>query len=213
MLQIQSFIFNPIQENTYIVFNELKQCIIIDPGCYFDEEKERLQSFITINQLQPALLLNTHCHLDHTFGNKFISETYNLSLHIHPLEKKMLDLGPASGLMYNLPFDNYDGELIYLDEKEKIKMGDDELDILFTPGHSPGSVCFYCKKQDFVISGDVLFQRSIGRADLPGGDYDALINSIRTKLFVLPDETEIYSGHGINTTIGEEKLYNPFLNG
>ncbi|MBK7882710.1 MAG: MBL fold metallo-hydrolase [Chitinophagaceae bacterium] len=212
MLQIQSFTFNPIQENTYLLYNELKECIIIDPGCYFDEEKQKLQSFITENGLKPKLLLNTHCHLDHTFGNKFISETYNLVLHIHPLEKKVLEYGPTSGLMYNLPFDNYGGELIYLNEKEKIIMSSDELEVLFTPGHSPGSVCFYCARQNFVIGGDVLFQRSIGRTDLPGGDYDTLIDSIQTKLFILPGKTEVHSGHGERTTIEDEKLYNPFFN-
>jgi len=212
MLQIQSFTFNPIQENTYLLYNELKECIIIDPGCYFDEEKQKLQSFINENGLQPKFLLNTHCHLDHTFGNKFISETYNLVLHIHPLEKKVLEYGPTSGLMYNLPFDNYGGELIYLNEKEKIVMSSDELEVLFTPGHSPGSVCFYCAQQNFVIGGDVLFQKSIGRTDLPGGDYDTLINSIQTKLFILPGKTEVHSGHGERTTIEDEKLYNPFFN-
>jgi glyoxylase-like metal-dependent hydrolase (beta-lactamase superfamily II) len=212
MLQIQTFTSNPIQENTYLLFNEQKECIIIDPGCYFDEEKERLESFIVNNNLQPKLLLNTHCHLDHTFGNKFISDTFKLTLHIHPLEKKVLDFGPTSGLMYNLPFDNYSGELIYINEKEKITIGDDELDILFTPGHSPGSVCFYCAKQNFVIAGDVLFKGSVGRTDLPGGDYDTLMNSIRTKLLVLPDDTKVYSGHGPYTSIGEEKAANPFLN-
>lgn len=212
MLQIQTFTFSPIQENTYLLFNELKECIIIDPGCYFDEEKELLQSFIGKNGLQPKLLLNTHCHLDHIFGNKFVADKFKLKLHIHPLEKKVLDFGPTSGLMYNLPFDNYTGEIIHLKEKEKIVMNDDELDILFTPGHSPGSVCFYCAKQNFVIGGDVLFQQSIGRTDLPGGDYDTLIQSIRTKLFVLPDVTTVFSGHGPSTTIGEEKAHNPFLN-
>lgn len=212
MLQIQAFTFNPVQENTYLLFNGSKECIIIDPGCYFDEEKEVLQSFIKNNELRPRLLLNTHCHLDHIFGNKFVSENFKLKLHIHPLEKKVLEYGPTSGLMYNLPFDNYNGDLVYLNDKEKIVFGDDELEVLFTPGHSPGSVCFYCAKQNFIIGGDVLFQQSIGRTDLPGGSHETLIQSIRTRLLVLPDETKVFSGHGPDTTIGEEKLLNPFLN-
>jgi hydroxyacylglutathione hydrolase len=212
MLQIQSFIFSPIQENTYILYNEFKQCIIIDPGCYFDEEKETLQSFISQKGLTPVMLLNTHCHLDHVFGNKFVAETYGVTLQLHEKEKAVLSFAPTSGLMYNMPFDNYTGALIELKEGDKVLLGDDELEILETPGHSPGSICFYCRKQHFVIGGDVLFKRSIGRTDLPGGNHQTLLNSIRKKLFVLPDETLVYSGHGSPTTIGEEKMENPYLN-
>ena len=212
MLQIKSFVFSPIQENTYLLHNELMECIIIDPGCYFDDEKNALQDFITKSGLKSKMLLNTHCHLDHVFGNKFISETYGLTLHLHEKEKQVLSFAPASGLMYNMPFDNYSGEFILLKEGDKILLDDDELEVIEAPGHSPGSICFYCKKQHFLIGGDVLFQRSIGRSDLPGGNHQALLNSIRQKLFVLPDETSVYSGHGDPTTIGEEKLYNPFLN-
>jgi hydroxyacylglutathione hydrolase len=211
MLQIKSFVFSPIEENTYILFNEMKDCIIIDPGCYFDEEKDALQSFIAQNKLTPKLLLNTHCHLDHVFGNKFVAEAYKLTLTIHEKEKKMLELAPVSGLKYNMPFDNYTGELIFLKEGDIITLGNDELQVIEAPGHSPGSICFYCKKQNFIISGDVLFYRSVGRTDLPGGDHQTLINNIRNKLFVLPDETVVYNGHGQTTTIGEEKKYNPFL--
>ena len=212
MLQIKSFVFSPIQENTYLLHNELKGCIIIDPGCYFDDEKNTLQDFITKSGLKPKMLLNTHCHLDHVFGNKFVSETYGLTLHLHEKEKQVLSFAPASGLMYNMPFDNYSGEFILLKEGDKIVLGTDELEVIEAPGHSPGSICFYCKKQQFIIGGDVLFQRSIGRSDLPGGNHQTLLNSIRQKLFVLPDETKVYSGHGDPTSIGEEKLYNPFLN-
>jgi len=157
------------------------------------------------------MLLNTHCHLDHVFGNKFVAETYGLTLQLHEKEKAVLAFAPTSGLMYNMPFDNYSGEFILLKEGDKISLGKDELEIIETPGHSPGSICFYCSKQNFVISGDVLFQRSIGRTDLPGGDHQTLLKSIRQKLFVLPDETVVYNGHGNSTLIGEEKKYNPFL--
>jgi hydroxyacylglutathione hydrolase len=211
MLQIQSFIFSPIQENTYILYNELKECIIIDPGSYFDEEKDAMKSFIEQKQLVPKMLLNTHSHLDHVFGNKFIADTYNLKLQLHEKEKMVLEFAPVSGLKYNMPFDNYTGELIFIKEGDKIILGTDELEIFDTPGHSPGHVIFYCRKQNFVISGDVLFQRSVGRTDLPGGDHQTLINSIQKKLLVLPDETKVYSGHGAVTTIGEEKKFNPFL--
>lgn len=211
MFTVKAFTFSPVQENTYLLYNETGEAIVIDPGCYFPEERDVFQTFITQNKLKPVLLLNTHCHLDHVFGNKWMHETFDLLLHIHPKEKQVLDFAPASGLMWNLPFDNYAGELVYLNEGEKIKLGNDEMDILSAPGHSPGHLCFYCAKQGFVIGGDVLFRESIGRTDLPGGDYETLIHSIKTKLFVLPDDTKVYSGHGPVTTIGYEKRNNPFL--
>ena len=193
MFQLQTIEFSPIQENTYLLYNELNDCIIIDPGC------------------NPVLLLNTHCHLDHVFGNKFVAEKYGLIPHIHPLEKKLLEYAPTSGLMYNMPFDNYTGELAYIDEGTILKAGEDELETIFTPGHSPGSLSFYCKKQSFIISGDVLFQRSVGRTDLPGGDLAILIRSIQEKLMILPDETIVHSGHGPSTTVIAERNGNPFL--
>jgi hydroxyacylglutathione hydrolase len=213
MFTVKAFTFSPVQENTYILYNEQKKAFIIDPGCYFDEEREQLASFVEQNQIQPTQLLNTHCHLDHVFGNKWIYETYGLELHLHANEKQVLDFAPASGLMWNLPFDNYNGPLHWLKEGDEIEMGDDKLTVLFTPGHAPGHVCFYCKAQNFVIGGDVLFRESIGRTDLPGGNHETLLNSIRTQLFVLPDETIVYSGHGPVTTIGYEKRNNPFLIG
>lgn len=210
MLAVKVFIFSPVQENTYLLYNEQKDCIIIDPGCYYDEERDELSSFIAQNALIPKLLLNTHCHLDHVFGNKWIAEKYGLKLHLHEKEKPVLDYAPASGLMWNLPFDNYKGEVIYLREKDTLSLGTDQLEVFFTPGHSPGSIAFYCKKQQFLIGGDVLFRMSIGRTDLPGGNHDTLINSIHTRLFVLPDETIVYPGHGEPTTIGFEQKHNPY---
>ena len=213
MFHLQTFEFSPIQENTYLLYNEHNDCIIIDPGCYFEEEREMLASFIQSKNLNPVLLLNTHCHLDHVFGNKFVAEKYGLIPHIHPLEKKLLEYAPTSGLMYNLPFDNYTGELAYIDEGSILKVGEDELVAIFTPGHSPGSLSFFCKKQLFIISGDVLFQRSIGRTDLPGGDHATLIRSIKEKLMILPDETVVHSGHGPSTTVIAERNGNPYLKG
>jgi glyoxylase-like metal-dependent hydrolase (beta-lactamase superfamily II) len=211
MLHVKSFTFSPVQENTYVLYNDQKQCCIIDPGSYFPAEKEELKIFIEQNSLQPILLLNTHCHLDHVFGNKFVSETWNLTLHIHSLEKPVLDFAPQSGAMWQLPFDNYNGELVYLREGGKISLGKEELEIRFVPGHSPGSICFYNETGGFVIGGDVLFNGSIGRTDLPSGDFKTLINSIQTQLFTLPDDTKVYSGHGPVTTVGFEKMNNPFV--
>ncbi|MBS1917617.1 MAG: MBL fold metallo-hydrolase [Bacteroidetes bacterium] len=211
MLTIKSFTFNPVQENTYVVYDNKDACCVVDPGCYFGNERRELQEFFTEEKLQPGLLLNTHCHLDHVFGNKFIHDEYGLTLHIHEKEKPVLDRAADAGLAWNMPFENYRGELIFLKEGDVVRIGDDELNVLFTPGHSPGSICFYCRKQHFVIGGDVLFRMSIGRTDLPGGDFDTLINSIHTKLFTLPDNVVVYPGHGEPTTIGFEKKNNPFL--
>jgi hydroxyacylglutathione hydrolase len=211
MLTVKAFIFNPVQENSYVLYNEEKQCCIIDPGCYFEKEKQELKTFIEKTSLQPVLLLNTHCHLDHVFGNKFVHDEWGLKLHIHEKEKPVLDFAPASGEIWQLPFENYEGELIFIKEGSVIKLGNDELEIRFTPGHSPGHVCFCDEADGFAISGDVLFNGSIGRTDLPGGDFDLLISSIQTQLFTLPDDTKIYSGHGPMTTIGLEKMNNPFV--
>ena len=211
MLNVQPFTFNPVQENTYVLYNEESLCCIIDPGCYFASEEAELRNFIVQHGLIPKYLLNTHCHLDHIFGNRFVQKTFNLVLHLHQLEKQVLDFGPASGQMWQLPFDNYDGELKYLEEGDKIKLGNDELDILFTPGHSPGHVCFYNKAGKFLIGGDVLFNGSVGRTDLPGGDFETLEQSIITKLYTLPDDVIVYPGHGESTTIGDERKSNPFV--
>jgi hydroxyacylglutathione hydrolase len=211
MLTIKSFTFSPVQENTYVVYDNKDACCVVDPGCYFGNERRELQEFFEQEKLQPDLLLNTHCHLDHVFGNKFIHDEYGLTLHIHEKEKPVLDRAADAGLAWNMPFENYRGELIFLKEGDIVKVGGNELSVLFTPGHSPGSICFYCEKQHFIISGDVLFRMSIGRTDLPGGDFDTLINSIHTKLFTLPDNTIVYSGHGEPTTIGFEKKHNPFV--
>ena len=211
MFHVKVLTFNAVQENTYVLFNEKKSCIIIDPGFYTDEEKQELEGFIKTNQLTPKLLLNTHCHLDHVFGNKYIGEAYRLTLHIHKDEEPVLQMAPASGLMFNFPFDNYTGELIFLNEGDEITLDDDKLEVIEAPGHSPGSICFYCEKQKFVIGGDVLFKHSIGRTDLPGGSYEGLVKNIKEKLFVLDNDVIVYPGHGPATTIGEEKRDNPWV--
>jgi hydroxyacylglutathione hydrolase len=213
MLKVKSFCFNPVQENTYVLYNEQGQCCIIDPGCYFPEERDGLKTGIIETGLNPVMLLNTHCHLDHVFGNRYVHETWGLSLHIHAKEKPVLDFAPQSAQMWQLPFDHYNGPIVYLEAGNKIRIGGDELEIRFTPGHSPGSVSFYHKEGGFIIGGDVLFNRSIGRTDLPGGNFETLANSIRTQFYTLPGETIVYSGHGPETTIEEEKRGNPFVKG
>ncbi len=211
MLTVQAFTFNPVQENTYVLYNDKSQCCIIDPGCYFASEEQELKDFIEKGNLQPVYLLNTHCHLDHIFGNRFVYKTFGLPLYLHKLEKPVLEYGPTSGQLWQMPFDNYDGELNFLDEGQVVQIGEDRLHILFTPGHSPGSISFYSQENKFIISGDVLFQGSIGRTDLPGGDFSILEESIKRKLYTLPGDVIVYPGHGDATTIGDEMKTNPFV--
>jgi len=211
MIKVEHFTFNPLAENTYILSNEKGDTLIIDPGCYFTEEERALQTYITANGLKPLQLLNTHCHLDHVFGNNWVYKTYGLELYIHKNEKIVLESAPAVSNMYGLSFTNYKGPLHFLDEGDEISLGDNRLKILFTPGHSPASICFYCAAENFIIGGDVLFYESIGRFDLPGGNEQTLYKSIREKLYILPDETIVYPGHGEPTTIAHEKKFNPFV--
>jgi glyoxylase-like metal-dependent hydrolase (beta-lactamase superfamily II) len=211
MIYIKFFTFSPIQENTYILYNEKGKAFIIDPGCYFPAEQETLKNFITAEGLTPIQLLNTHCHLDHVFGNKWVYEKFGLELYMHSNEQQMLQLAPNAGLQWGMPFENYKGPLHFVEEGNSVFLDEDELKIIVTPGHSPGSICFYNEAQNFLIGGDVLFYKSIGRTDLPGGSHETLLNSIHNKLFLLPNETKVYSGHGQVTSIGFEKANNPFL--
>lgn len=211
MFHIKTFTFNPVQENTYILSNEQQECCIIDAGCYDASERQLLKAYITGNNLKPVLLLNTHCHFDHVFGNKFIYDTYGLETHIHERDKVLLDYAPTSARGYGLDFEEYKGGVHFLAENDIIKVGEDELKVIFIPGHAPGHIVFYCERQGFVIGGDVLFKGSIGRTDLPFGDFDQLVSGIRSKLLTLPENTIIYSGHGETTTVGIEKSTNPFL--
>lgn len=211
MITIQSFCFSAFQENTYVLYNEFNNAIIIDPGCYTRIEEKTLFDFISKKNLKPQLLLNTHCHLDHVFGNNIVSETYGLSAHIHPNEKVVLDRLSEAAAKWGAPTEAYKGPIQYIQEGEIIRLDEDEFKVLLTPGHSPGSVCFYNSKQDFIIGGDLIFKDGVGRTDLPGANPNDLIKSIREKLFPLPDSLCIYSGHGPQTTWGREKLYNPYI--
>ena len=212
MSVVVDFVFNPFQENTYLIFDETKECIIIDPGCYSKEEKQHLDDFIDKNGLTPVRLVNTHCHIDHVFGNYHIAEKYNLELEIHKGEVQVLESLSMVAQMYGIPL--YDPELKatkFLSEQDVLSFGNTDLKIFFTPGHSPASISFYNEKDNYIIGGDVLFQGSIGRTDLPGGDFNTLINSIKNNFMNLPVDTKVYSGHGSATTIGFEAMHNPFL--
>jgi len=211
-MQVKVLTFNPFQENTYIIYDETKECVIIDPGCHEKKEENQLILFIEENMLSPVKLINTHCHIDHILGNKFVSDMWNIELYIHKEDLPLLENARSIGRMYG--FESFEGSIYpkhFLEEKNKIAFGNSELEIIFTPGHAPGHICLYSKKDKFIIAGDVLFNGSIGRTDLPGGDYDTLINSIKTKLFPLEEETTVYCGHGPSTSIGKEKESNPFF--
>src|ERR1051325_5562660 len=211
MINIQGFTFNPFEENTYILFDETKECVIIDPGCSNPSEQKELADFIAEENLKPVRLLNTHCHIDHVFGNSFIAKKYNLRLEINKNDLEVLHSLPQVSHLYGLNAEQAVEPSKFLEEGDKITFGNSSLDILFTPGHSPGSICFVSHEDKFVIGGDVLFYGSIGRTDLPGGDHETLLNSIRTKFFPLDGDFVVFSGHGRETTIGFEKENNPFL--
>lgn len=212
MIHVESFTFNPFAENSYVLYDEdTREAAIIDPGCYEPEEQEILKNFIEEQGLKPTLLLNTHCHIDHVLGNWFVHKTWQLPLQIHKTEAQVLRSVPTYAPMYGFSrYQPLEPEM-WLKEGQKIKLGSQQLEVLFVPGHAPGHVVFWQPEQKFCINGDCLFSGSIGRTDLPGGDHDTLIRSIREKLLTLPEDTKVYCGHGPATTIGQEKKWNPFL--
>lgn len=248
MINIHPFIFNPFEENTYVLFDETKECIIIDPGCYEKQEKQELAGFIEENELKPVKLLNTHCHIDHVFGNRFIAKRYDLDLEINKLELPVLQSVASVAQLYGIPnLENPPDPVNFLNQGDIVEFGNSKLDVLLIPGHSPGHIVLVGynaprrndpslqmsrepsgleedrpleniatsasseREQKFVITGDVLFYGSIGRTDLPGGDHNTLIESIKTKLFALGDDFQVYTGHGPVTNIGFERKNNPFL--
>ncbi|TFV94397.1 MBL fold metallo-hydrolase [Algoriphagus kandeliae] len=211
MLRIQTFTFNPFQENTYVISDSEGHAAIIDPGNYESSENQLLVDYIREENLKPELLLNTHCHIDHVLGNAFVKRTFGISLWIHEQESPVLN--SAKVFAPNYGFARYeatepDG---YLTENQIIQIGNERLKVLFVPGHAPGHVVFYHEPSKQCIGGDTLFRGSIGRTDLPGGNHDLLLKKIKSELFTLPEETIIYPGHGPTTTIGFEKEYNPFV--
>jgi hydroxyacylglutathione hydrolase len=211
MLQIASMTFNSLQENTYVLYDNSGACVIVDPGCYEKDEQQQLTSFIASNSLHVTQLVNTHCHIDHVLGNEFVKQTYGVGLFIHRLDEPVLRAVGAYAPNYG--FNRYQPATVdgFLDEGGVIMVGEAALTILFVPGHAPGHIAFYSAQNNALISGDVLFYNSIGRTDLPGGHFGTLEKSIREKLFVLPDDTTVYPGHGPKTSIGFEKRTNPFV--
>ncbi|MGO1520102.1 MAG: MBL fold metallo-hydrolase [Sphingobacterium sp.] len=213
MLQIKTFVFNPYQENTYVLYDENKNCIVIDPGMHNHREENEFKNFIDGNQLIPTQLINTHGHIDHVLGNHFVCETYNLIPQFHqeelPLIIQVQNYAPQMGIRYEpSPIPE-----TFLQEGDRIQLGKEELTLILAPGHSPGHLCLYSAAHHFLIGGDVLFRGSIGRTDLPAGSHQQLLDSISHKIYTLPEETIVYPGHGPVTGIGEEKRSNPFITG
>jgi glyoxylase-like metal-dependent hydrolase (beta-lactamase superfamily II) len=213
VVTLKTFVFNPFQENTYLLFDETRQCVIIDAGCYSDIEYSDLFNYIIAEKLKPVGLINTHGHIDHVLGIAEVASRFGLTPFIHPEEKYLIEIAPEQGLMFGFSLNSLPSEWIYIKDEEVFSFGNSSLKALHVPGHSKGSIALYCKSDNFVITGDVLFENSIGRTDLFGGDYNTLIRSIEKKLMVLPDDTKVFPGHGISTTIGNERYNNPFLNG
>ncbi len=212
MITVKQFTFNAYGENTYILYDETNECVIIDPGMYDGAEQNEFAASIKENGLEPVLLLNTHCHLDHVFGNKFVFDTYSLKPQFHKGELDILQAIP--GYAPQMGFNNYELSPqpdVFLPETGTITFGKSTLELIFAPGHSPAHLCFYSKANQVLIGGDVLFYGSIGRTDLPGGNHNKLIENIKNKIFTLPDDCKVYPGHGPSTTIGFERQNNPFF--
>ena len=210
-MEIASFVFNPFAENTYLLFDDTKECVIIDPGCYTPEEEKTLARFIESKQLNPVRLINTHFHIDHVLGNKFIADSYGLLPEFHKESLFFYEMQPQIARTYGLDYHAGPAAQHFLTDGDHIRFGRSTLEVIHVPGHSRDSICLHHPESRTLIAGDVLFRDSIGRTDLPGGDYDTLITGIRQKLFTLDGDTRVYPGHGPLTTIAYEKDNNPFF--
>jgi glyoxylase-like metal-dependent hydrolase (beta-lactamase superfamily II) len=213
MLQVTAFTFNPFQENTYVLINEKKECWIIDPGMHGVDEERVMFDFIEQNELKPQQIINTHAHIDHILGIESLKYKYNIPFGMHNLEQPVLANAKGSAMLFGFNFGAIPVPDFFILENERMKLGDDELEVRLAPGHSPGSVVFYNAAGKWLIGGDVLFNGSVGRSDLPGGNHEVLMKSIREQVYTLPDETTVYSGHGPKTNVGQEKKTNPFIRG
>ena len=211
-MKVQIFTFNPFQENTIVVYNDQKDSVIIDPGCLFKHEQEELSGFIAQNNLNVLAVLNTHCHLDHIFGNYYCVAKYNVDLIIHKEDLFTLGMAERSAEMYGInEFVDSPDPTRFVEDNEVISFGGLTFKVIFGPGHCVGHVAFYNEENNLLIGGDILFKGSFGRTDLPGGSMDVLKETIFNRIFTLPDNTVVVPGHGPTTTIGEEKVSNYIL--
>lgn len=212
MLNIQKFVFNPFSENTFVLWDvESLECMIIDPGCSDISEENELFDFIESRNLKPKYLINTHCHIDHIIGVNSVLNKFKIKYLAPEKDLPLLERAVSQAEMFGLKIDEIKKPDEYLSEESDLKLGNENIKCLFTPGHTPGEFCLYSESNKICITGDVLFQQSIGRTDLWGGNYEQLLESIKIKLLNLPDDVVIYPGHGESSTIGEEKKFNPYL--
>jgi len=209
--KVQRFVFNSFGVNTYVLSDETGKCLVIDPACQYKGEETELLGYITGNNLSPVGMVNTHFHIDHVLGNSFICNAFKISPQCHKRCKIFWENAVESGLVFGIKVENLIIPKDFIDEGDRISYGNSSVDVLYTPGHADGSICLVNHAERYVVSGDVLFRDSIGRTDLPTGNFDTLYTSITTKLFTLPDDYTVYPGHGPSTSIGYEKLNNPFL--
>jgi len=212
MIKVQPFTFNPFEENTYVISDESGECVIIDPGCYEPAEERELADYIEEHHLKPVACWLTHAHIDHVLGCAFVHEKWNLKPQVHRDDLKLLQSVKSYGELWGFKVPDVPTPEKFIGEDDAMNFGQSEMKVIFSPGHSPGHVVFYSANDRLLIGGDVLFNGSIGRTDLPGGNHEELIRNIRTKLLTLPGETVVYCGHGPETTIEAEKKFNPFLN-
>jgi len=212
MIQIEKLVVNPFMLNTLLLYDESSECVVIDPGFSNQNERMRFKNFIAQAGLKPVKLINTHCHVDHILGNKFINNEFGLPLIAHVNETSNLQIADATASIYGLPKPDSPSIGIFLSDGDIIEFGHSKLKVLFTPGHTAGGISLYSEQDKIVIVGDLLFQGSIGRTDFPGGNYDTLIASVNDKIFTLPDDVKVFSGHGNETTVGYERQFNPFFN-
>jgi glyoxylase-like metal-dependent hydrolase (beta-lactamase superfamily II) len=210
MITIREFTFNPFAEHTYVLWDDHGQAVIIDPGCYEKHEEQELADFISGHKLSVSALWNTHGHIDHVLGNAFVQQQYKVPFFVHALDVPTMRAVKTYASNYGFP--KYTEATVdgHLEEGSPVYIGSTPLAVLFLPGHAPGHIGFYQPEEKFLIGGDVLFYHSIGRTDLPGGNHQTLIQSIQQQLFPLPDEVTVYPGHGPTTTLGEEKINNPY---
>ena len=211
MIKVEKFVVNPLGENSFVLSDDTKECVIIDPGFHDAGEHEELKSFIEANELKPVKIINTHCHFDHIMGVDFVRNEYNIPFCAHADDAFWVERAVDQGKMYGFEMKPVKPIDTFIEEGQTVEFGDSSLEIIHIPGHAPGHVVFYSKKDEILVAGDVLFYGSIGRTDLPGGDYNTLISNIKEKLLALPDNTKVYCGHGPETTIGFERNNNPFL--
>jgi hydroxyacylglutathione hydrolase len=211
MIKIQHFVFNPFQVNSFVLYDETNECVIIDAACYTEPEKRELAAFIDNHNLKPVHLLCTHGHLDHIFGNFYIHSKYKLQPQVHLADNHFLEILESYSANFGLKAEPSPAALHFIEDGEIIRFGNSELKAIHVPGHSPGGLAFHCEVQKLLFPGDIFFRESIGRSDLPGGNHNQLITGIKQKLLCLDESTRVFPGHNDETTIGYEKTENLFL--